>query len=444
MTDRVRDADGQDLATDERGPLADGHGMVEETLLAPTIPSAGALTPHVLTIRPFLWVALGVGVGGFAFWGFLAAVFAQAAYAYDATSTEMAMLGLSLSVPYALFIPFQGMVVDHWSPKWMNLVGYLALVAAVGTALAATSLAWLYASSFLVGVAFATIEPARSSLIGLLVPERQLVQANGTISAAFQTSMMLGTLGGGFLTNAVGTSAVYGVALGASVLAIGFNLVVPDIRQGGERPALGVRDLARGLRTSVRHPDLRLDLVVLCLGWLAVTTFFVLEPLFIKETLGKGESAVSFLWFMHGLGAMIGAVVVSRIQSAAGRELLYVTGGVIASGAGLLLFAATGSYALAFAGEAMMGAGFSFIFAPTLALIQRVAGEEQRGRVTSIFGSLQEAMGIVSALALMAFGSLVVVRPTLLGAGLAVVVVGLVGLRIARRRMHPVHADAPR
>jgi predicted MFS family arabinose efflux permease len=411
-----------------------GHGFIEETLLEPTIPSAGALPPNVLTIRPFLWIVLGVAAGGFAFWGFLAAVFAQAAYRFDATSAQMAVLGLSLSAPYALLIPLQGLIVDRWSPKWVNLSGYLVLVAAVGAALLATSIWWLYAASFLVGVAFATIEPARSSLVGLLVDEPRLVQANGTISAAFQVSLMVGTLGGGLLTEHVGTAAVYQVALAMSVLSIGLNLLIPDVRQGGERPAIGLHDLAEGLRTSVRHPELRLDLVIVCLGWLAVTAFFVLEPLFIRQTLSQGESAVSFLWFTHGLGAMIGALLVTRIRRPAGRELRFVAGGVTVAGVGLLTFAVTSSYALASLGEALMGAGFSFIFAPTLALIQRVAGEEQRGRVTSIFGSLQETMGIVSGLVLIVLGSVVVVQPVLVGAGVAVVAVGLAGLAAARRR----------
>lgn len=424
----------------ERDPGTQDGGVIEETLLEPTIPSAGALPPHVLTIRPFLWIVLGVGVGGFAFWGFLAAVFAQAAYHYGATSSQMALLGLSISAPYALLIPFQGVLVDRWSPKWMNLCGTFVLVAAVAVALSASSLSLLYISSFLVGVAFATIEPARSSLVGLLVDEQRLVQANGTISAAFQVSLMLGTLGAGLLLGTVGASAVYGLALGASVVAIFFNLAVPDVRQGGERPAVGLHDLAEGLRTALRIPDLRLDLTVTCLGWLAVTVFFVLEPLFIKEILGLGESTVSFMWFTHGAGAMVGAVVVSRIRNAAGRELLLVTGGVTAAGVGMLLFAATGSAATAFAGEALMGAGFSFVFAPTLALIQRVAGEEQRGRVTAIFGSLQETTGIVSALALVFLGSLIMVQPTLVGAGIAVLIVGLVGLRAALRRRRGTRA----
>jgi len=426
-----------------RGALDDriGHGAdegrVEDTLLGSTIPHGGTLPPHVLTIRPFLWIAVGAFVGGFAFWGFLAAVFAQAAFAFHATSSEMALLGLSLSAPYALFIPLQGLLVDRWSPKWMNLCGYAVIVAAVAAAFFGTSLPWLYLASFLVGVAFATIEPARSSLIGLLVDEPRLVQANGTVSAAFQTSLMLGTLAGGLLTDVVGTEAVYAVSLAAGAVALAVNLVIPDVRQGGERPAVALRDLVQGLRTAIHQPELRLALVVTCLGWLAVTTFFVLEPLFIKETLRQGESAVSYLWFTHGAGAMIGAIAVSRIRGAAGRELPLVAGGVTCAGVGLLLFAIVGTYPAAFAGEALMGAGFSFIFAPSLALIQRVAGEEQRGRVTSIFGSLQETMGIVSAVVLLALGPLVVVRPTLVGAGLAVVVVGLVGFRTAARRTQP-------
>jgi len=44
----------------------------------------------------------------------------------------------------------------------------------------------------------------------------------------------------------------------------------------------------------------------------------------------------------------------------------------------------------------------------------------------------------------MAFGSLLVVRPTLLFAGVAVIAVGLLGLRAARRRVLPAPADASR
>jgi predicted MFS family arabinose efflux permease len=426
---------------DEREEGLDQPGLVEDILLGPTIPHGGALPPHVLTIRPFLWIVLGVAAAGLAFWAFLAAVFAQAAFEFHASSPEMAVLSLSISAPYAVFIPLQGVVVDRWSPKWMNLCGYLALVAAVPIAWAARSLVPLYVSTALVGVAFATIEPARSSLTGLLVDEHRLVQANGMISAANQLSLMVGTLAGGFLTQAVGVRAVYAAAAAVSVLPIGFNLAVPDARQGGERPAVSLRDLGQGLRTVRRVPEIRLLVVVGCVAWLMVTTFLVLEPIFIKQVLHQGESAVSFLWFIHGLGAMLGAIAVSRTRRSAGRELLLVAGGVTTVGIGLLLFSAIVSYPVAFLGEALMGAGFSFIFAPGLALIQRAAGEEQRGRVTSIFGSLQEMTGIVSSVAIIALGSLVVIRPTLCGTGAFVILTGAIAFRAAIRLRARVAAE---
>ncbi len=419
----------------------DTPGWVEEVLLEPTIPHGGALPPRLLTNRPFLWLVLGAGVAGFAFWSFLAAVFAEASFAFNANQQEMALLGLSLSGPFALFIPLQGILVDRWSPKWFNLCGYLVLVLAIPFGLAADSMLPLYAASFLVGVAFATIEPARSALIGLLIEEHRLVQANGMMWVSFQSSLMLGTLAGGLITERAGADGVYTTALVVSILALAFNLAVPDVRQGGERPAVTLQDLGQGLRTAVRHPSLRLLLTATCVAWLLVTTFFVLEPLFIKDVLRRGESAVSFLWLAHGAGAMLGAIAVARLRRSTGRELVLAGGGITVTGVGLLLYVGVAIYWVAFAGAGLMGAGFSFIFAPGLALIQRVAGEEQRGRVTSIFGSLQEAMGIVSAAAIMLLGSLVLVRPTLVGAGIVLTLAGVVGARASVRLRESASVD---
>lgn len=405
------------------------EGMVETTLLEPSIPHGGALAPHLLTNRPFLWLVLGAGVAGLAFWAFLAVIFAEASFTFHADQRQMALLGLSLSFPFALFVPLQGIMVDRWSPKWLNLGGYLVLAAAIPFAWGAHSMTSLYVSSFLVGVAFATVEPARSALVGLLIDEQHLVKANGMMWVSFQSSLMIGNLVGGILLDAASPAAVYATALVVSVVALGFNLLVPDVRQGGERPALSLRDLRQGLRTSWEHAELRLLLVATSVGWLMVTTFFVLEPLFIKQTLRQEESAVAYLWLAHGAGAMLGAIVVARLKDSTGRELRLAGGGIVGTAAGLLLYVGVGRYVVAFAGAAFMGGGFSFIFAPGLALIQRVAGEEQRGRVTSIFGSAQESMGIVSAVTVMLLGPLVVVRPTLVAAAVVLLLTGVVAVR---------------
>ena len=77
-----------------------------------------------------------------------------------------------------------------------------------------------------------------------------------------------------------------------------------------------------------------------------------------------------------------------------------------------------------------MGAGLSLYFAPAFALIQRVSGEDRRGRVTSVFGVLQEGVGLATSVTIAILGmATIVVRPALVGLGAFLGISGLLGVR---------------
>lgn len=398
--------------------------------------------PGPLADRPFLWLLAAHGVSELAFWAYFGTVFAEAAFKFHAGSRQMAFIGISLSVPFIFGTLLQGLVVDRWSPKWLFVLGGVAAAAAVPMAWWTSSIAWLYASSAAAGAAFGAIEPARSALTGLLVEESQLVRANGALSVVFQISAVVGTLGGGVLLEWRGSDLVYATALVVAVASLGLALVIPDIRQHGERPASVLRDLVRGAETSWRDPELRLLVFVTGLGWMLLNLFFILEPLLIRRVLHQGDSAVLFLWGMHAVGALAGATAVTRAKKAQGRESALVAAGVVAAGAGMLVYAGVGIYVVAFLGAAMMGVGLSLFFAPLLALIQRVVAEDQRGRVTSAFLGLQESMGVISSLSVVALGGLLVLRPTLVGGAVMLVAIGAFGLwgRLVLRRRGVLNA----
>src|SRR5919198_1443365 len=334
---------------------------------------------------PFRWLVLAHGFSGLAFWSFYGTVFAEAAFRFGAGTAEMAILGASLSVPFILGSLLQGLVVDRWSPKWLSFIGCLLLAAAIPMAWLAGSLVLLFASSFVVGAAFATIEPARSALTALLIPSARLVRANGAISVSFQTSLVVGTLGAG--------------------------------------------------------RRLRLLLIVRVSGWTLINVFFVLEPLFVRRVLHQGGDAVLYLWGAHGTGALLGAIALSRTARGTGREVTLVCAGVAAVGVGILVYTGVGRYPVALVAAAISGCGFALFYPPLLALIQRVVSEEQRGRVTGLFVALQETMGLVSSLALLALAPLIVVRPTMMGSSLVLVTIGLLGVRAARRQEMTEHDD---
>ncbi len=382
---------------------------------------------------PFRWLVLANGFGGLAFWGFFGTVYAEAAFRFDAGTSDMAVLGASLSLPFILGSLVQGLVVDRWSAKWLSFLGYLAVLASIVVAWNAASLGWLFASSFLVGAAFATIEPSRSVLTGLLVPPGSLVRANGAMSVSFQLSLLVGTLGGGALLQFREADTVYAASAAAALVPLVLVAVLPDVRQQGERPAMSIGDLRDGGRVAWHDRELRVLLLTTAGGWTLVNVFFVLEPLFVKQVLNGGGDALLYLWGAHGAGAFAGALALTRVRRGAGREAVMVTAGIAAVGLGMLTYVGVGRYPVALAAACVQGVGFALFFPPLLALIQRVVPEEQRGRVTSVFVALQESMGLLSSLSILVLGSLIVVRPTLIGTSTMLVVVGLAGLRSVLR-----------
>jgi len=388
------------------------------------VPSAPAFLPG-----PFRRIVAANLFGSLAFWSFYGTVFWEASNRFGADQADMAVLGVALSVPFILGSLIQGLAVDRWSPKWLLMLGYFALFAAVPIAWAATSLPWLWASSFLIGGAFATIEPSRSALTGLLVPPERLVAANGAIATAFQAAIVIGSLGGGWLIDAYGADVAYGLSACSALVPIALLVGLPDVRQHGERPSMSFGDLRRGAAAAWHQPQLRILLVLTSASWTLINVFFILEPLFVKDVLGRQDAALLYLWAAHGAGALAGAIWVTRARRLTGREATLVCAGVILVGAGIFVYTAVGSYPVALAASALSGLGFALFFPPLLALIQRVISEDQRGRVTGVFVALQETAGLASSLAVFGLGALVVVGPTLVAAGALVAIMGAVGLR---------------
>lgn len=388
------------------------------------VPSVPGLPPG-----PFRRIVVANLFGSLAFWSFYGIVFWEATNRFEADQADMAVLGVALSVPFILGSLIQGLAVDRWSPKWLLVIGYLALFAAVPIAWAATSLPWLWMSSFLVGGAFATIEPSRSALTGLLVPDERLVAANGAIAIAFQAAIVIGSIGGGWLIDAYGADVAFGLSASAALIPFAFLLGLPDVRQHGDRPSMSLLDLRHGAAAAWGQPQLRILLVVTSLAWTMINVFFILEPLFVKDVLGRDDAALLYLWAAHGAGALAGAIWVTRARHLTGRESMLVCAGVVLVGAGIVIYTGVGSYPVALGASAVSGVGFALFFPPLLALIQRIVAEDQRGRVTSVFVALQESAGLASSIAVFVLGSAIAVGPSLVAAGVLVTLMGLAGLR---------------
>ena len=427
-----RHANGNDMGKWKRRPRPE-RAQAEQALLETPLPHGGGLPPSLLANKPFTWLVLSTGVSQLGFWAFFVAILGQASYQYHAGPFELGILFSSFSVSFLLLTAPFGMVTDRWSPKWMVVLALLVGIGVVAVALSGHSLLWLYAASVLDGVGAAAAIPARGSLTALLVEEDELIKANGMLNTASMLAVIIGPGVSGYLVKNVGQSSVYWYI--AATLAVGSLLMlpIPDRRpRKAEEPSF-MADLVDGFRLSWRQPELKALLFLAGAAWFLLTVLVTLEPLFVKEVLHRGVEALGFLWSAHGVGAFLGAIAVSRLRRASGREVLYVGISLLISGVGFLVYVGTDLFGVAVGGTFVFGVGFAWYMSLTQALIQRVAAENMRGRVTGVIGMLQESSALVCSLAIAALGGLVLIQPYLVGSAVLLVGSGWWGVRADRR-----------
>ncbi len=420
------------MQTRNRKPRPE-RAPAEEALLEPSLPHGGALPPALFANRPFTWLVVSSGLSQLGFWAFFVIVLGQASYRFHAGATELGLLFASFSVSFLLLTAPFGMVTDRWSPKWFLLVGQLVSTAAVAVAFAGTSLWWLYLASAIDGVGAAASIPSRGSLTALLVDEGSLVKANGMMNTASMLAVIVGPGITGLLIRRGGQGSVYWFILGALALGSILLLPIPDRRPAGGEEGSFAEDLIEGFRTAVHEPELRSLLVMAASAWLMLTVLITLEPLFVKDVLHRGIDALSFLWSANGVGAFLGALAITRMKRATGREVRLIGASLLIGGLGYLGYVGSRVFALAVAGDVVLGVGFAWYLSLSQALMQRVAAEHMRGRVIGVVGMMQEGASLVGSLGIAALGGLVLVQPFLVSSAALFAVSGVFGLRAGRR-----------
>ena len=414
----------------------DDGGVLEVPLPRADAPSR---PPQLLTNRPFLWLVVGDSFSQLGRWGFFLAVIGDATFRLDASPSQIALLIGFFSIPLVLVSPFYGSAADRWSAKWLLVLTSFAAIPVPIIALSTGSLRWLYVAAALYGLVYAAEMPCRGALVPRLVGENELVRANGMLSAALAIQMVVGPGIGALLSALGGSTAPYYVTLAAASLAtLTYLLLVPDRRRerGSERGRT-FADLGAGVREAWRTAEIRPLFVLDICVWSLVGLLISLEPDYVKNELGLGQTFLAVLWSVYGFGELLGALFLTRVGRGAGRELRFAARGLLLAATGFLLYVLIPVAPAAVVANLIFGIGFPFFVAPSNALIQRVA--RYPGRVTAAFSIVGEGGPVVSAMALAALGHRVEVRPWLIAAGTLFALVALAALRVAARR-RPVPA----
>lgn len=244
----------------------------------------------------------------------------------------------------------------------------------------------IYPLAVLVGSAGAFTNPARSSLLPLLVSRAQLQNGVilGTTLGFVAALQLIGPTIGGLIADARGLTMAFAVESGLLAVAA---LLFSGIRTGGaaQPSALGIRAALReGLTYARGHPTLR-GLLALSLvpGVFFIGPFAVTIPLMVPDVFHASDKWVGILWACFGGGVVAGSIALTlRPFPRRGLALCVtnLTGGLI-----LVAYGTSESLGLSAAILVAWGIGASVFMNYVVALLQEHTEPRMIGRVMSMY-----------------------------------------------------------
>ncbi len=353
---------------------------------------------------------------------------------YKRTESNLALglVGLVQFVPVIALALSAGRAADRLPRKWivMSAMAVISL-AALGLAWASArqgDLILTYVCLFVIGVARAFQQPAKASLVPLIVPAERFSNAVTWNTGGFHLASVLGPAFSGLLI--AGTGGATLVYILDAFVALGFVAMLAFVRiqpQASAGDSSGIQALAAGIsflwRNQIILGAITLDMFAVLLG--GATT---LLPVFAEDILGVGPSGLGWLRTAPAVGALSMSVLLAYRPplERAGRALLWSVAGF---GAATILFGLSpyfwGSLALLFLTGALDN--ISVVIRHTL--VQVLTPNELRGRVSAVNGlfisASNELGGFESGFVAYLFGPLISVVSGGVGTILVVIAVAI-------------------
>jgi len=309
---------------------------------------------------------------------------------YQLTGSALAVgaVGLAQAVPLVAVSLGSGAITDRVDRRRILLVTQIGLAACSGVlALGALSgrppIAAIYAVVAVAAGIAAVDAPTRTAIIANLVSTRRLAGALSLNIALFQTTLVAGPALGGLIIAHFGLQVAYAIDVATFAAAFIAVAVLPPQQpsaQPHERPLAAIR---RGLDFARRQPVIMggfaMDLTAMIFGMPRA-----LFPVLAATTFHTGAQGVGLLYAAPGAGAVIAALSTGWISKARRLGRIIVVA-IVIWGTAIVAFGFATSFVLALAFLLMAGAADSVSAVCRTTMLQTIAPDELRGRLTSVY-----------------------------------------------------------
>jgi MFS family permease len=395
-------------------------------------------TPWAPRVATFLVAEAISAIGSF---GTMIAIWAYAAYKYDATPAQISLYGVAFALPGVIFGPVSGLIVDRLGSKPVLLYAKLLGVAASIALLFANDFAMLTLLSALHGVGAAFARPALTSMPPRMVDDDNLARTNALVGLTEQLSIVLGPVAAGVSIGLFGFKGAFvfdgfTYALGIFVLPlVPLRAVDPASLDHVEVATSPWREAIAGWKVVLQRPLARRVVITSFVIHLLYGTSMLAEPLYVRDVLHRSTTVFASLQTVFGVLLVAGGILAAHVGDRM-ATFRWVVAGLVGSGITASIYLGTSSLVVAFVGVSLWGACTALIWGPAHTVLQRATPEAAHGRVMAADQLAQNfAMFCGLGLAGVAIGA-VGVRSTV--AALSVFVIGAgiaLGLSDARSRV---------
>ncbi len=365
-------------------------------------------------------------------------IIALSVLVFDQTDSALATAALFLGTRFlpALLAPILVTRGERPPPRFALPVIYCGEAAAFG------GLALLATNFSLAGViVLATIDGAlaltgraltRAVVAALLKRDDELRAGNALLNIAFTGGAAIGPGLAGLVIAGFGVQTA--LLLNAiSFYAIAWILLTTGTLPQAEPEPGRMRDRVRAGIAYIREKVvLRRLLIAQGAAFVFFAAVLPVEVVYVKETLGAGDSGYGLMLASWGVGMVLGSVLFAAVRRLPLAYLLLFS--TLAVGAGYLGLAAAPTLAAACAASVVGGAGNGVQWVSTISAVQELTAQGMQARVLAVLESIGAAMPGVG----FAVGGLIATvaspRVTFLVAGIGVIAIVVLALPFLRGR----------
>jgi predicted MFS family arabinose efflux permease len=288
--------------------------------------------------------------------------------------------------------------------------------------------------ALLLGIITAVEVPARQSFTVEMVGREDLRQAIAFNAMMFNFTRTVGPATGGIIVAAIGEGLCFllsTITSGAVLISLYMMRLVPREPRPHSHPW---EDLKQGFLYVARHPHIRMILFLSTVSSCFGTSYLALLPAFAQDVLNQGADGLGFLMAAFGVGAVIGAAMVSRVHER--RLKLLPTVMAVLLGVSLILFANVQSLLLAIVLVIPTGFAYLAIAVSSNTQVQTLADDAMLGRVMAFYAMGALGSPPLGALLLGSIAGRIGVENAFMAAGaVCLIAAGLSFVSLRRRGM---------